>query len=57
MKNIQKLILYEKIKNNLDKNKDNHNNYEVFIKYLFTIFEVDSIKELNFNINKIIKLK
>ena len=57
IKNIPKLIFYEKIKNNLDKNKVNYNYYEVFIKYLFTIFEVDSIKELNININKIIKFK
>ena len=57
IKNIPKLIFYEKIKNNLDKNKVNYNYYEVFIKYLFTIFEVDSIEELNININKIIKFK
>ena len=57
IKNIPKLIFYEKIKNNLDKNKVIYNKYEGFIKYLFTIFEVDSIKELNFNINKIIKYK
>ena len=45
-KNIPKLIFYEKIKNNLDKNKTNMKNYEEFIQYLFTIFGVNSIKKM-----------
>ena len=57
IKNIPKLIFYEKIKNNLEKNKATFKNYEVFIQYLFAIFEVNTIEELNLYLNKLIKYK
>lgn len=57
IKNIPKLIFYEKIKNNLEKNKTSFKNYEVFIQYLFSIFEVNTIEELNLYLNKLINYK
>ena len=57
IKIIPKLIFYEKIKNNLDKNKTNYKNYEVFIQYLFALFGVDTIKELNLFLEKLVKNK
>lgn len=57
IKNIPKLIFYEKIKNNLEKNKTSFKNYEVFIQYLFAFFEVNTIEELNLYLNKLINDK
>ena len=57
IKNVPKLIFYEKIKNNLNKNKINIQNYQIFIQYLFDIFEINSIKELQMHLNKLIQHK
>lgn len=57
IKNIPKLIFYEKIKNNLEKNKTSFKNYEVFIQYLFAFFEVNTFEELNLYLNKLINDK